>query len=317
MGKPWEPFGYPSKCGPVGRFSSMAAGRGPPPMSLPPIELIEAGTATSLPTDALLAKSVPVPADIARFPGQVVVPLEELLGPRGDDLQICCRGSRGECFAFDALKLADYSLLSTNTPSWKLVPAGRRQLAEITTPRFVLREVVSIEIGRDLAAKALSDQVYTNLTDALMEPQSVRFLSLTSAGLERFPKGVLELANLESLNLGNNSIEALPPEIGELRQLRVLKLSRNKLRTLPEEIGRLKQLNELHVSRNQLESLPEKLWNLAELQLLNLGTNRLKHVPDELAQLKNLRELELADNPIPPGERERIARLVPQAKIEW
>ncbi len=295
----------------------VAAGHGPSPMSLPPIELTEAGSTTSLSAESLLARALPVPPDIARFPGQVVVPLDELLPERSVDLQVCCRGSRGECFAFDVAKLEDYSLLSTNSPGWKLVPAGRKQLAEITTPRFVLREVVSIEIGRDLAAKALSDQVYTNLTDALMEPHGVRFLSLTSAGLERFPKGALELTNLESLNLGNNAIETVPPDIGELRQLKVLKLSRNRLRTLPEEIGRLKQLNELHVSRNQLASLPEKLWNLPDLQLLNLGANQLKHVPDEIAQLHNLRELELADNPIPPGERERIAQLVPHAKIEW
>ncbi len=295
----------------------MAIRHGRLPMSLPPIELTEAGATTSLSADALLARSVAVPPDIARFPGQMVVPLNELLGERSADLQICCRGSRGECFAFSADKLAEYSLLSTNSPGWKLVPAGRKQLAEITTPRFVLREVTSIEIGHDLAAQALSDQVYTNLTDALMEPHSVRFLSLTSAGLERFPKGALELSNLETLNLGNNAIETIPAEIGELRQLKVLKLSRNRLRTLPEEIGRLKQLNELHVSRNQLESLPEKLWNLSELQLVNLGNNRLTTLPDAVSELRNLRKLELADNPIPMPERERIARLAPHAKIEW
>ena len=141
------------------------------------------------------------------------MPLDDLLGERAAPLQVCCRGSRGECFSFPADKLSDYSLLSTNSPGWKLVPAGRRQLAEITTPRFLLREVVSIEIGHDLAAKSVSDQVYTNLTDALLAPHSVRFLSLTSAGLERFPNGVLELANLETLNLGNNAIASLPPRL--------------------------------------------------------------------------------------------------------
>lgn len=286
-------------------------------MQLPSIELTASGASTTLSAELLQARALAVPPDIARFPGQLAIPLDALLGEQAAGLQICCRGSRGECHVFPVEKLAEYSLLSTNSPSWKLVPAGRRQLAEITTPRFVLREVVAIEIGRDVAAQALSDQVYTNLTDALMAPQSVRFLSLTSAGLERFPKGALELPNLEALNLGNNAIETIPPEIGELRRLKVLKLSRNRLCTLPEEIGRLKALNELHVSRNQLDSLPEKLWNLPELQLLNLGENRLTAISPEVANLRSLRELEVSGNPLPKSDRERLASLLPQVKIEW
>jgi Leucine-rich repeat (LRR) protein len=286
-------------------------------MLLPSIQLIEADANTELSADLLRSRSLPVPEDVARFPGQLAVPLDDLLGQRSSELQICCRGSRGESFSFPADKLSEYSLLSTNTPSWKLVPAGRRQLATITTPRFLLREVAAIEVGRDLAAQTQSDQVYTNLTDALLSPPSVRFLSLTSAGLERFPTGVFELSNLETLNLGNNAITSLPPEIGEMRQLKVLKLSRNRLRTMPEAIGRLKALVELHVSRNQLSSLPEKLWNLSELQLLNLGENQLSSIPDEISQLSGLRQLELANNPISPSDRQRIAKLVPHASIEW
>jgi Leucine-rich repeat (LRR) protein len=286
-------------------------------MLLPSIRLIEADASAELSADVLQSRALRVPEEIARFEGQLAVPLDDLLGERAAELQICCRGSRGECYSFPAEKLSEYSLLSTNSPSWKLVPAGRRQLATITTPRFLLREVASIEIGRDLAAQTLSDQVYTNLTDALLSPHSVRFLSLTSAGLERFPTGVLDLPNLETLNLGNNAIASLPPEIGELRQLKVLKLSRNRLQTLPEEIGRLKALVELHASRNQLKSLPEKLWNLPELQLLNLGENQLTTIPDEIAQLRRLGQLELANNPIEPADRQRIANLIPQATIEW
>jgi Leucine-rich repeat (LRR) protein len=286
-------------------------------MLLPSIRLIEADATTELSTDVLQSRALRVPEDIARFQGQLAVPLEDLLGQQSPELQICCRGSRGECFSFPAEELSEYSLLSTNSPGWKLVPAGRRQLATITTPRFVLRDVASIEIGRDLAAQTLSDQVYTNLTDALLSPNRVRFLSLTSAGLERFPTGVLELSNLETLNLGNNAIASLPPDIGEMRQLKVLKLSRNRLRSLPEEIGRLKALLELHVSRNQLSSLPEKLWNLSELQLLNLGENQLTTIPNEIAQLSRLRQLELTNNPIAPADRLRIANLVPHATIEW
>lgn len=289
-------------------------------MTLPAIQLINEGQPSELTATELLRHAVPVPAETARFVGQVVVHLDELL-PTIDDhrgeQRVSCRSPRGECYSFPTAELSRFSLLSTNTPSWKLIPAGRDQLAEITGPRFVLREVASIEIGAAESTSGLSDQVFTNLTDALLQPDTVRFLNLTSAGLEQFPKGIFELVNLESLNLGKNSIRSLPAQIGELRQLKVLKMSRNRLTTLPEEIGRLKQLTELHLSRNEIASLPEKFWNLTELELINLGHNSLTHLPAELAQLTRLRELELDHNPIPLSERSTIAARVPQAKIEW
>jgi Leucine-rich repeat (LRR) protein len=287
-------------------------------MSVPNIRLVGDDRQWELPGDSLLARSVPVPAEIARFEGQVAVFLEDILSGQSLGQQICCVSPRGETFAFPAAEVSGYSLLSTNTPSWKLVPAGRTRLHEITVPRFVLREVTRIELGTSSSVSgSISGKVYSNLTDALMQPESVRFLALTSAGMERFPTGVFELLQLESLNLGKNSIEVIPPEIGTLRNLKVLKLSRNRLRTLPEEIGRLKQLTELHVSRNEIDHLPERLWNLDRLELINLGENRLRSMPPGISQLTALRSLELSGNPIPNGDRPSIQALIPQVSIEW
>jgi hypothetical protein len=261
---------------------------------MPDIQLVAGSEQHRLEGSEIMARAVAVPKDMERFEGQVVVFLDELLADFGHPGTIRCVSPRGETYAFAAAEATKFSLLSTNTPSWKLIPAGRDQLHEITVPRFVLREVARIELGSTEAVEDASDQVFTNLTDALMKPRAVRFLNLTSAGLERFPSGVFELVRLESLNLGKNQIETIPPAIGDLSNLKVLKLSRNRLRSLPEEIGRLKLLTELHVSRNQIECLPEKFWNLERLELLNLGENRLSGVSESIRQLTHLRQLELS-----------------------
>lgn len=286
-------------------------------MGLPNIELVVEGNQTMLASEQLADVAVAVPRDVQRFEGQVVVFLDDLLRDHSLERHIRCTSPRGETYTFPAGDVAGYCLLSTNAPSWKLVPAGRDKLSEITVPRFVLREVQRIELGVVAEDEAGSDEVFTNLTDALLRPKTVRFLNLTNAYLEVFPPGIFDLTNLESLNLGQNRIREVPPEIGTLRNLQVLKLSRNRLRALPDEIGRLKQLTELHASRNEIESLPEKFWNLENLQLLNLGSNRLTSIPDDIQSLKSLRELELDENPIPGQERQRIEQLLPNVSVEW
>lgn len=286
-------------------------------MVMPDIELRGGSQATVFEGARIQALAVGVPEDNARFEGQVVAFVDELLEgiEHGEHLRFC--SSRGETYTIAAGDLSGFALLSTNAPSWKLVPAGRAQLAEITVPRFLLRDVESIELHAEPAGLGTSDQVFTNLSDALQQPTRVRFLSLTSARLESFPTGVFELTELESLNLGKNRIEELPAEIGELRGLKVLKLSRNRLTALPNEIGRLKQLEELHLSRNGLVELPEKLWNLESLRFMNLGRNKLRDVPQAISRLGALRELELDHNKIPKSDRARIQRYCPGVEIEW
>lgn len=159
----------------------------------PGIELIVAGRSSPISADRIAALAVPVPAEVARFEGQQAVFLEDLLADVGDVWvgdasggdaagNIRCLSRRGESYELAAADSASFALLSTNAPSWKLVPVGRAKLHEITTPRFVLRELATIEfvgeLGGDFEQPQASDQVYTNLTDALSCGANVRFLNL-------------------------------------------------------------------------------------------------------------------------------------------
>ncbi len=113
--------------------------------------------------------------------------------------------------------------------------------------------------------------LYTNLTEALKNPNEVRILDLSRSKLKILPKEIGQLQNLQILNSENNQLTTLPKEIGKLQNLQELHLQNNQLTTLPEEIGQLQNLKVLHLNNNQLTTLPEeigKLQNLQELEFI-------------------------------------------------
>ena len=112
----------------------------------------------------ILEQAVPVPSEIARFENQQVVFLTRLLAAIDKDAAVRCVSEKGETVTIPADKRGQYSLLSTNVPSWKLVPGGSDQLHEITAHRFVLRDVAVIEVGVNIEQEQATDKVFTNLT---------------------------------------------------------------------------------------------------------------------------------------------------------
>ncbi len=91
---------------------------------------------------------------------------------------------------------------------------------------------------------------YTNLTEALKNPNEVRILDLSRSKLKILPKEIGQLQNLQILNSENNQLTTLPKEIGKLQNLQELHLQNNQLTTLPEEIGQLQNLKVLHLNNN-------------------------------------------------------------------
>lgn len=126
------------------------------------------------------------------------------------------------------------------------------------------------EIGTELRSGTRSQNtlaVYTSLPDgrdAAEGVYSIRkgrvvYLVLGGLGLERFPRTVLSLINLQHLSLYGNKIKILPPEIKQLTNLKRLYLSENKLRTLPTEIVKLTNLKRLDLSDNPLKQPPVEI----------------------------------------------------------
>eukprot|EP00127_Corallochytrium_limacisporum_P007506 Clim_evm28s253 gene=Clim_evmTU28s253 len=123
-------------------------------------------------------------------------------------------------------------------------------------------------------------------------------ISVVHNRLERLPKELGFLKNLQILSLSENALKELPDEVCDLTELTVLGLGQNQLTKLPENIGQLVNLRELWLHRNNLTTLPESMGNLVELRIVWLYDNDLESLPEGLGNLNELQELWLDDNSI-------------------
>lgn len=122
--------------------------------------------------------------------------------------------------------------------------------------------------------------------------------------LQKYPKVIEKLENLEALTLGNNQISTLPKSICGFKSLKLLDLGKNHFRYFPKEILCFENLQELDLSDNYLKKLPDDISKLNKLQRLNLSGNRLKTLPDDTGKLNKLQELNIAHNKLKQLPRE-------------
>ena len=72
-------------------------------------------------------------------------------------------------------------------------------------------------------------QIYTDLSEALIQPNQVQFLDLSDQNLIKIPDDIFQLTNLTKLRLGYNQIEVIPPALCHLNNLTTLGLRNNQL----------------------------------------------------------------------------------------
>lgn len=156
---------------------------------------------------------------------------------------------------------------------------------------------------------------YTNLEEALKDPQKVYKLSLRKNKLKKIPAEITSLKNLQILDLTKNSIKVIPSEIGELKNLQTLNLSRNDIEALPKEIAKLSKLRYLNISRNELSSLPIEIAELMNLETLDLWSNNIDIFPAEMSKMKKLKTLDLRVITMSDPKQKKIQELLPNTKI--
>jgi len=160
-------------------------------------------------------------------------------------------------------------------------------------------------------------RTFTNLKEALKEPDKVYKLSLVHQKLDSLPKEIVKFKNLQVLNLRGNRLTEIPKEIGTLTHLQWLDMSRNKIVSVDDALGDLIHLKYLELSRNDIERLPPTIGKLVELEKLIMWDTNLNDVPDEIQNLKNLQFLELRDILMTPETQDRIKALLPDTKISF
>jgi Leucine-rich repeat (LRR) protein len=156
---------------------------------------------------------------------------------------------------------------------------------------------------------------YTDIQEALKNPEAVTKLVLRKQHLKSFPKDILKFKNLQYLDISKNSIAELPDSIYLLTNLQYLACSKTGLKHLPKEIGKLINLVYINFNQNDLESLPPQIGNLEKLETLDLWSNNLDEYPSTLSGLKSLRVLDLRNILISDEVQASILSMLPKAKV--
>lgn len=157
---------------------------------------------------------------------------------------------------------------------------------------------------------------YTDLTEAMKNPEKVVKLVLRKQKLKAFPKEIWSFPNLQYLDLSKNQITDFPDSLGQLKNLQVLHLSRNKIESLPREIGDLTNLVVLDVNQNEVINIPPQIGKLKKLRYLDLWSNNISSFPDELKELQdNLQVLDLRVILINYDTQDRIRKMLPKTTI--
>jgi Leucine-rich repeat (LRR) protein len=156
---------------------------------------------------------------------------------------------------------------------------------------------------------------YTDLQEALKNPDAVTKLALRKAHLKSFPKEILGFKNLQYLDVSKNSIKELPDSIYVLKNLQYFACSKTGLQRLPKEIGKLTNLVYLNLNQNDLEALPPQIGNLEKLETFDVWSNNFDEYPSTLASLKALKVIDLRNILISDETQKYILDLLPHAKV--
>lgn len=159
------------------------------------------------------------------------------------------------------------------------------------------------------------DKIYTSLTQALANPDSVFRLDLSRKKLKNIPEEVFGFKNLYELNISRNHLDSIPSAIGRLTNLHLLKASNNRLTGLPASIGKLTSLRQLDLNRNLIVTLPPEIGKLLNLEKIELWDNEINDLPEEMKNLKQLQILELRGILFTDDQQERIRKMIPDCRV--
>ena len=188
---------------------------------------------------------------------------------------------------------------------------------KIFIPLFILLIAGLSSSAQLLDSLALSKEPeYTDLNEALKNPDKVYKLNLRKQKLTAIPKDVFKFTHLQELNLSRNKITNLPSALFKLTNLEVLDVSANKIDTLPSGIGKLVNIKKLILNQNVITQLPKTIGNLSKMYLLDLWGNYVKEFPDAILKLKNtLKVIDMRVISISEDQQEDMVKQLPNTKF--
>ena len=265
-----------------------------------PTELFEATQLVEL--DAFRAISFTgnpeVPAAIGR--------LKQLrsLGLGGNDFD-SLPDSIGDLTALESLQLDYCQSLDTLPKAIKKLSKLRALEASYTAALEALPDEIG-SLGA-LEVLTLTNGGLKKVPAALWKLSSLKRLDLPEE-LTTLPPGIAKLVNLEELHLGPQALASIAKELPKLKLKRLSVWGRSK--TLPDEIAQVPTLETLRICHLGLEKLPTKFTQLSKLVSLDVEGNKLKTLAAIVKTLPKLKELQFGDNPLAPGEKQEILKLL-------
>ena len=160
-----------------------------------------------------------------------------------------------------------------------------------------------------------SGRVFTNLTQALMQPDSVFRLKLRRKGYKEIPAEVFNFKNLKELDLIGNKIKRIPSEINNLSQLEILRLGNNEIEVIGKEISSLSKLKYLDLGKNNIQALPFEIGELSSLEFLQIWGNDITLLPESIQNLNKLKYLDMRAILLTDSEREDVLEQLPQTEV--
>ncbi|HNR19577.1 MAG TPA: leucine-rich repeat domain-containing protein [Bacteroidia bacterium] len=160
-----------------------------------------------------------------------------------------------------------------------------------------------------------NQKVFTSISEALQNPDSVFRLDLSKQKLTEIPAQVFQLKNLRELKANKNKISVISEAISTLTLLQSLSLENNKLKAIPPQIGELKNLKYLILNRNLIETIPPEIGKLFNLEDLELWDNEISVIADDIRFCSSLKVLELRGILFSDEQQRHIHDILPYTKV--
>lgn len=186
--------------------------------------------------------------------------------------------------------------------------------------RYLFATILILTVSSTLKVKAnFTDTVYAD---------TIYFTSAKELKSNTIPNKILQMTELQNLSIYGMDcdngkptdcwqIKEIPSGIKNLKKLSFLQLQLNAIKTLPAELSELRNLVLLDLSDNAGLTNVDIIAKIPTLQYVFLYGCSLTKLPEDISNLKNLKELGLVGNNLNKAEQERIAKALPNCKINF
>ena len=131
--------------------------------------------------------------------------------------------------------------------------------------------------------------------------------------LNRLPKSIAQLQQLETLELTNCNLFGIPSILFNLSSLKHLLLAENCIKTIPNGIKSLGALQTLDLHDNNCNNVPSFFQDITTLREIKISNNRFVTFPYIIFQIPNLILFDFRNNSI---QEDYINNLIPQKSIQ-